>query len=752
VWCRFEPPVVSQASAWKALEFMSQQTPHPPQRETDGIRRLLAHQADGIVILDPHGAVLYANPAAEALFERTAAELLGELIGFPLVVGEWTEVTIIARSGELRIAEMRAVDIEWDGRRAYLASFHDITALKRAAQLDRDRNQVLEMVARNTSIVEILHHLAGMVEHQRPGLIGSILLARDGRLYHAAAKDVPEAFLQAIDGAVIAHDSPLPLARFFSHEPDAYISPDIGADENWAAFRELAARHELHACWALPFFSGAHEMLGVFAAYLREPRAPSTRDIELIAAASNLAAIAVEHRQLTDRLYHQAQHDALTGLPNRLLFHDRLNQAIMLARRHQNMAGLIYLDLDRFKIINDTLGHGIGDGLLQQVAERLERNIRQNDTLARMGGDEFTLVLNELNGPQGAVRVAQKLLAAFQKPFFVDAHELYVTASIGVSVYPADGDTPEELLRTADNALYRSKERGRNTYQLYSNEMSAAIHERLAIENALRFAQLRNEFSVHYQPQIDLESRRLSGVEALLRWRSEQYGVVPPDRFIPIAEENGLIVPIGGWCLAQACRETHTILGELAPSFKVAVNVSALQFARADFVEQIIETLQTTGLAPTQLELELVESTVVRDISDTIAKLNRLRAIGVDVAIDDFGTGYSSLAYLQRLPISTLKIDRVFVREMASEGSVGRNSRGIVRAIIMLAQHIGIRVIAEGVETEEQLQYLSDAGCSIAQGYLFSKPLPATELQQHAEQIRQAAGKALERAGRRYNA
>ncbi len=442
----------------------------------------------------------------------------------------------------------------------------------------------------------------------------------------------------------------------------------------------------------------------------------------MLQSASGTAAIAIEQRQLSDQLAHQAHHDALTGLPNRLLFHDRLRQAITQARRAGTMVALLYVDLDRFKLINDTLGHAAGDELLREVASRLRSCLRASDSLARMSGDEFTITLTGLKNSQHASVVADLVLAQLRNPFVVDGSEVHVTASVGISVFPQDAPDADALQRSADNAMYRAKSRGKNRFEFFLPEMGEALFQRLEVENYLRRALERGEFCLHYQPQFDLQSGRLVGQEALLRWNHPKLGSIPPDKFIPIAEENGLIVPIGTWVLEQACQQTSAWQRAGYPLKGVSVNVSALQFGRADFVDTVGRVLDSTGLEAPFLELELTESLVIRDVRESASKMEKLRELGVRISMDDFGAGYSSLSYLQRLPIDILKLDRSFVEEFKTSGG----DSSLVRGIVSLAHGLGIRVTAEGVETQEQLELVHHSGCDKVQGFLLGRPSPAS--------------------------
>ena len=426
-----------------------------------------------------------------------------------------------------------------------------------------------------------------------------------------------------------------------------------------------------------------------------------------------------ERKQAEARMRHIAQHDPLTGLPNRLSLLNRLGQLLPEARRHNFKAAVMFLDLDRFKVINDTLGHQVGDELLREVASRLSAVVRKTDFVARLGGDEFVILLPDVRMPTDAALVAGKIVAALAEPVGADGNELHTSPSIGISIFPDDGADGDTLLKNADTAMYHAKAAGRNNYQFFANEMNQAAAQRLDIERKLRHAIARNEFALVFQPQFSAGSRQPTGVEALVRWHHPSDGIIPPDRFIPVAEETGLIVDIGDWVLRNACREMkHWQDAGLQP-LRIAVNVSARQLRRRDFCDAVAGALAETGLPAELLELEITESAVMEDPEEAVALLQRLGRMGLTLAIDDFGTGYSSLAYLKLFPIDHLKIDRSFVRDIEHD----LNDRAIAFSTIALAHSLGLNVIAEGVETEDQLELLRSNGCDEVQGYLFSKPL-----------------------------
>jgi diguanylate cyclase (GGDEF)-like protein/PAS domain S-box-containing protein len=424
-----------------------------------------------------------------------------------------------------------------------------------------------------------------------------------------------------------------------------------------------------------------------------------------------------------ERLNYLANHDALTGLPNRILFMERLALALAHAHRNRKMAAVMFFDLDRFKIVNDTLGHAAGDELLQEVARRVSCCLREDDTVARQGGDEFTVILEGLGNERDVAPVAQKIIDALAKPIDLGGQEVFVTASIGISVYPNDGPDAQTLVKNADAAMYRAKDLGKNNYQFFKADMNTRAFERLTLENNLRRALERNEFELHYQPQVDLATGQVVGAEALIRWRHPELGLVSPDRFIPIAEETGMILPIGEWVLRTACVQNKAWQDAGLPHLHVAVNLSGRQFKQKNLIAMIELILAETGLDAEHLELEITESVIMDQAAETIAAIGDMRMLGLRLSIDDFGTGYSSLSYLKRFPIDNLKIDRSFVRDITTD----QDDAAIVKAVIALAHSLKLMVIAEGVETAAQFDFLREQGCDEIQGYYFSRPLEAAD-------------------------
>jgi diguanylate cyclase (GGDEF)-like protein/PAS domain S-box-containing protein len=427
-----------------------------------------------------------------------------------------------------------------------------------------------------------------------------------------------------------------------------------------------------------------------------------------------------ERKRAEEQVKHLAFHDPLTNLPNRLLFNDRLTLAVAQAHRHNQKLAVLFLDLDRFKVINDSLGHSVGDELLRQVAERIQEHVREGDTVARLGGDEFTLLVPGITAEEDSAKIARKICNAVHDPFWIDGRELFVTTSLGVSVYPSDGHDAETLVRNADSAMYRAKEQGRDNYQLYTPAMNAKAIERLSLESRLRQAVANDELELHFQPFIDLRTAEVLGAEALIRWRHPELGLIPPGEFIPIAELSGLIVPIGEWVLRTACAAARKWHQNGFPQMTVSVNLSSRQFQQTDLGSQVTHALEETGLQADKLDLEITESCAMQNAEHSISTLQGLKKQGVRISMDDFGTGYSSLNYLKRFPIDRIKLDQSFVRDLPAD----KDDAAIAMAVIAMGRSLELVVIAEGVETEEQLRFLSNHNCDQLQGFLLSRPLP----------------------------
>jgi diguanylate cyclase (GGDEF)-like protein/PAS domain S-box-containing protein len=603
----------------------------------------------------------------------------------------------------------------------------DITERKRADVLRDGQSQILQMIAMSAPLEQVLGHLMHLVESQLTEIYGSVLLLdEDGiHLRHGAAPSLAAAYTKAIDGIRIGPKAGSCGTAVYRRE--TVIVSDTTRDPLWEEFRELATTHGYRSCWSTPILSHQGAVLGTFALYSTTVREPTAVETCLIDAATRIAGIAIERKQSEDRIHFLANHDALTGLPNRALFKDRLSQALLYARRYDRRVTVVFIDLDNFKIVNDSLGHNAGDELLKIVASRMVDCVRATDTVVRLGGDEFVVLL--LDQPKSADIISptvQKLRAAIAEPVKVDGHDLRVTSSMGIANYPDDGVDADVLLANADAAMYRAKEIGRDNFQFYTPALNTKAHEKFLLQEELRNAVVHSEFVLFYQPQVDLRSGRIFAVEALIRWKHPTLGMVPPIKFIPIAEETGLIVPIGDWVLHEACRQNKAWQDAGLPHMSVSVNVSARQFSEKNLITRVVNALQDSGLEAKYLELELTESLIMQDVDQAVETMRELQSLGVQLSIDDFGTGYSSLSALKNFPVARLKIDKSFISDLPAN----ENDKAVASAVISLGQKLNLRVIAEGVETDDQVAFLRENNCDEMQGYYFSKPIAAQTIEE----------------------
>ncbi|MDX1223194.1 EAL domain-containing protein [Sinorhizobium medicae] len=598
----------------------------------------------------------------------------------------------------------------------------DITDRKSAERLLEGQARLLEMIAKGKPLTEFFNELVLLIEALLPGIKGSILLlSEDGRhLLHGAAPSLDRAYSAAVHALEIGPNAG--SCGTAAWRGEQVIVSDVYADPLWADYALLLKSSGLRSCWSTPILSRERKVLGTFALYAHEVATPCEQEQELIAMAAHLAGIAIERKRAEDRISFLAHHDALTGLPNRVLFEEQVDGMLEEIRERDQCAVLAFLDLDNFKLINDSLGHAAGDELLKAVAGRMRASVRKADFVVRVGGDEFIILLNGLPKERDIVlsRI-EDIRSAIAMPLQLQGRSLQVSCSMGVACFPNQGRTAGELLANADMAMYRAKELGRDNIQVFTEEMAARAHERLQWQEELREALAGEEFLLHFQPQMNLGTGRIFAAEALLRWNHPVRGIISPSVFIPLAEETGLIVPIGDWALRAACRQLKAWQDAGLPPLIISVNVSARQFRERNWASRVAEILKETGLEARYLELELTESLIMQDVPGAIATMHALEAIGVHLAIDDFGTGYSSLSALKRFPVRRLKIDRSFVTDIPLDA----DDMAITSAIISLAQKLGLRVIAEGVESEAQVEFLQKAGCDEIQGYFFSRPLSA---------------------------
>ena len=750
VWCQLRAKAVNprntaEGTIWIVEDISERRRVREEMQELLQRQQAILENASVGILFTRNGEIVHCNPRMEAILGWSPGTLLGRPAGVFFADAEDYRRFGAAVAPGLGAGER--VDVEWrntrrdgsliwcrhlakalpssDGGHSTIWITEDISAQKQAqealgeARRDLERRveeRTLELAFINDRLQNEIAERTDAEKHLR---------AEEARFRDLSEMssdwfwemDAGLRFTEMSGGLI---QTKLPPSRTLGKL--RWELPIVGVSaEQWAAHRQLLEAHQPFKDFVyqmetkpgeLHWFSISGKPIfedGVFKGY----RGTGT-DI-------------TQRREAEQRIEFLAYHDALTGLPNRVLLQDRLQQAIAQAERSHSGLALVFLDLDNFKKINDSLGHAAGDALLREVARRLQYCVRDSDTISRQGGDEFVIILRELHGVDSCTPVLGKVMEALQEPFNWEGNELATSASIGIALYPDDGPDFETLRKKADMAMYRAKEAGRNTYRFFDEEMDDEAVEHLLMRSGLRRALERGEFLLHYQPQIDLASGRVIGAEALLRWQHPEYGLVPPGRFIPIAEESGLIVPIGEWVLREACRQAAHWTRQGLPPLVVAVNLSAVQFRRGSVDLTVTRALADAGLAPAQLELELTESILIQDAEQVLAAVRRLKQLGVKLSIDDFGTGYSSLSYLKRFDIDKLKIDQSFIRDLASDP----DDAAIVRAIIQMAHSLGLQAIAEGVETPDMLAQLQAFGCDQAQGYHYARPMPAAAFEHY---------------------
>lgn len=602
----------------------------------------------------------------------------------------------------------------------------DITERKLSELLEKDQNDILKRIARKEPLEEIFLEAARLVERQRPQSMCAICRVEEERIRMISAPSLTSRFRHAIIDTVLSTEHGTCAAAAYLGQP--VVTDNIATSSYWKKRRSLASDHGIRSSASVPIFSGTGQVLGTVGLMRRDIYHTTNADLELMERIASLVALAIEQHHLSQRLIYQAQHDPLTGLVNREALAHWLSKILKQFARVPAMGAYLLIDLDRFKRINDLLGHHVGDLLLQEVAERLRQCVRESDILSRIGGDEFVLVMPAQRDKNDSVRVASRILDAFNSTFAIEGQNLHVEASIGITLFPQDGMDGTSLHKNADIAMYVAKNQGGNQFHFFDSKMQEAVVQRLQIENDLRKAFERNEFELHYQPQLNLTSNRLVVMEALIRWNHPERGRIPADRFIRVAEESRLIIPIGRWVLKEACRQNMAWQQQGLPPVRMAVNASVVQFTEKDFIKNVREALEETGLDPRWLEIEITETVVLNDLEKACENLQELKELGVTTTLDDFGTGYSSITYLRQMPLDGIKIDQSFIRDMeiAPTHNESRNIN-FVKAFVDLARNLHLLLVAEGIETEDQSNLLKTLGCTIGQGFLFSAPLPASE-------------------------
>ena len=634
------------------------------------------------------------------------------------------EAEFFKANGELLLAEVLVSHIPSDISNILQLSLRDIGDRKLVEKYNHFRNKILEKIVSDAQLPKILEYIILEIEQLKPKTYCSILqLNQEGtHLVDCTAPSLPDFYNKSITGLEIGPLVGSCGSAAFNRKRT--VVSNIATDPRWDSHKDIAAQAGLVACWSEPIFSKTNTILGTFAIYHRETNLPNESDIDLIKQCAQLVSLAIERKHMEQQLHQLASVDTLTGLANRATLENVLQHAITTSSRINKKGALMFIDLDNFKTINDTLGHTIGDTLLQQVAERLTWSVRESDIVARFGGDEFIIMLESLDthdqlAAKQVKTIGLKILNELRAPYQLTDNEYRISLSIGATLFDGQGSA-QMVLQQADIAMYQAKLSGQHTICFFNPQMQKNIDERVLLERELQNAIKHNELQLHYQLQLDSANDFL-GAEALIRWQHPVRGMVPPLDFIPFAEDTGLIIPIGKWVIETACEQLKAWQTTPQTSkFTVAVNVSALQFKQPDFVTHIIKTVQQIDIPAHLLKLEITESMLVENIEDIIFKMAQLKKVGVQFSLDDFGTGYSSLQYLKKLPLDQLKIDQSFVRELETDAQ----DISIVRTIIAMAKELELDVIAEGVETQAQKKMLTSLGCHHFQGYLFAKPLP----------------------------
>ncbi|WP_039785576.1 EAL domain-containing protein [Herbaspirillum huttiense] len=649
-------------------------------------------------------------------------ELVGRVLAGQPQQFEWVTV----RRNKIIHTDVTLNRAEFDRGYAIFAILRDISARKRAELLQSEQNRMLHLVMTDADLEDILKEIVLFADSQIPQSICSILMLNDDNTHFSAiiSARLSDRMRHGYMSMPIAHGNGASSEAVLTRTP--YVVGDIHTDPVMNNARQFIHLEEFPSCGSWLIIGKEGQVLGVFSALLKEHGIPSSEYLHLTGVAADLASVAIESRRADERIRHLAHYDELTGLPNRFLCTQHVSNAITHAEHRNGMVAVLLMDLDRFKNINDTFGHEAGEAVLQEIAQRFRNTLRELDILARVGGDEFIVLVDDFDDPLQLGEIAQKLLTEARKPFIIDGQEAMLSASIGIATYPGDGDNAQTLIKNADIAMYRAKHHGKDDYRFFSDEVNTNTVERIALEAELRRAIERAEFVVHYQPKINLATGGIVGAEALVRWQHPVRGLVPPGEFIPLAEETRLIDQIGLVVLDVACRDIGLMLERELVCGRISINLTGSQFGDEHLLEDIKSVVQRHGTPPACLEFEITESMVMHNRDRAIAIMDGIRAEGFTISIDDFGTGYSSLAYLKRFPVNTLKIDKSFINDIPDDA----NSSAIVQAIIAMSHALNLKVVTEGVETEKQLQALREFGSDEYQGYYFSKPVPYAQFLQ----------------------
>jgi diguanylate cyclase (GGDEF)-like protein/PAS domain S-box-containing protein len=706
--------------------------------------RAIGHRAnDVVVVVDPDGTISYASPSVETVLgwppaelkgtdwsalvaavdrERVRNAVAGELVGIdsgPLVVA------CMHRSGGTRRLRIEADDFrDTEAVRGIVLTARDVTEWTDAEELLSEEAALLESIAQGVEVSTVLSGVSQLIERHLPRAGASVgILEGDGAIRHRTAPSLPRAIIDFLDTT----EPSSPLGRMLREAGAHHVMwDDIMSDELWAHARDLVASAGYASCWSLNVHDTATEqLLGCVVVFHADARRPNADEMALLDRSRHLAAIAINHSHSQTRLQQLALHDPLTSLPNRTLLLDRIERALARSRRRRASVGVLFVDLDQFKVINDSLGHAAGDRLLEQVADRIAQAVRADDTVGRFGGDEFVVLCEDVEGEAGAIEVAQRIAAALEPAFTLADAEVVVTASVGIALAEDATSEPGTLIRDADAAMYRAKAKGRNRYALADKDTHRRMVRRLEVERSLRAAIGTDQLLLHYQPQVRLADHTVTGFEALVRWMQPDGSVLGASSVVPVAEETGLIVPLGAWVLHEACQQARAWDDQGLGPLTMCVNISARQLADPALVDAVAHSLGDAGLAPGRLCLEVTESALAVETDATVAVLGRLKELGVRLAIDDFGTGYATLDYVRRFSMAdALKIDQSFVAGLTHFHSP---DSAIVSAAIVLSDALGFDTVAEGVEGPEQLAVLRRLGCAQAQGFFFGRPMPAAD-------------------------
>ncbi|MEP6503625.1 MAG: EAL domain-containing protein [Betaproteobacteria bacterium] len=692
----------------------------------------------GVVWVDLDGVVVLANDQFSGWMAQRAAPLPGTrlfdlveglsaerwnaLCGMPPGQAATARLAIAGPDDHRRVMEVHARPVSHDGRALVALLLIPIADRVEAESIDGLQREVLESIALGRPLRSVLDLLCRRVESLAPDVVCSVLLIeKNGTVTPIAGPSLPPAYVDALQGAPIGPRAGSCGTAAWRREPVEVT--DIATDPLWADYAALLGILDMAACWSTPIIAGHGEVIATFALYYRTPRSAPPFHRRMVEACVPLCRVALQHEANRSEIERLAYFDPLTGLPNRRLFSDRARQALQMAQRVHTGGALLLFDLDRFKTTNDSLGHSAGDEVLREMGRRLQAEIGDSATIARLGGDEFVALLPRCS-PVEAMHAAERLRQALAAPLRIAGMRIEVSTSIGIAMFPQDGVELERLVKNAEMAMYEAKRGGRGASRFFTSTMNDVVAQRMHLESALRQAVSARGLELHYQPKMRLDGSGCAGVEALVRWTDPVLGPVPPDRFIALAEECGLIGAIDAWVLETACAQLALWHAEDVPVPSMSVNVSPLRFHSDDVPAHVRRLLTLHGLESRALMLEVTERVMLSDDERTRVDLRTLHDMGVRLSVDDFGTGYSSLGYLKRLPVSELKLDKSFVSDLEGDAS----DRALSTAVIGIGQALGLQVVAEGVETAEQREILARAGCDLAQGFLFTRALPAAQL------------------------